>query len=83
MALARSEESSQRFYSLSAQIRQQRKHYYANLEWTQKGELDVTRWRNWFTECLQRSIASAEDALESVLVKARFWERFVKEALNE
>lgn len=83
MALARSEASSQRFYSLSAQIRRERKDYYSKLEWTQKGELDVTRWQTWFLECLQRAIASAEDRLESVLVKARFWERFGKEAMNE
>lgn len=83
MALARSEESPQRFYSLSAQIRRERNDYYTNLEWTQKGELDVTRWQRWFLECLQRAIASAEDTLESVLVKARFWERFAKEALNK
>lgn len=83
MALARSEASSQRFYSLSAQIRRERKDYYSKLEWTQKGELDVTRWQTWFLECLQRAIASAEDRLESVLVKARFWERFAKEAMNE
>lgn len=83
MTLARSEESSQRFYSLSAQIRQERKAYYHNLEWTQKGELDVTRWQTWFLECLQRAVGSAEDTLESVLVKARFWERFAREALNE
>lgn len=83
VALARSEESSQRFYSLSAQIRRERNDYYSNLEWTQKGDLDVTRWQKWFLECLQRAIASAEVTLESVFVKVRFWERFAKEALNE
>ena len=50
---------------------------------TQKGELDVTRWQTWFLACLQRAIASAEDRLESILVKARFRERFAKEAMNE
>ena len=37
MALARSENSPQRFYSMSAQIRQERKAYYDILEDTQKG----------------------------------------------
>ena len=32
---------------------------------------------------IARAIASAEDRLESVLVKARFRERFAKEAMNE
>ena len=37
MALARSEGSAQRYYSMSAQIRLERKAYYATLEQTQKG----------------------------------------------
>jgi Fic family protein len=40
--LARSEGSSQRFYSMSAQIREQRGEYYRVLEQTQRGTLDVT-----------------------------------------
>ncbi len=39
MALARSERSSQRFYSMSTQIRQERSAYYDMLETTQKGGL--------------------------------------------
>ena len=83
MALARSENSSQRFYSMSAQIRRERNDYYTTLEWTQKGDLDVTRWQEWFLNCLLRAIEGAQDTLGSVLVKARFWERFAKEPLNE
>ena len=40
MSLARSEGSSQRFYSMSAQIREERGEYYRILEQTQRGE----RW---------------------------------------
>ena len=47
-ALARSEGSSQRFYSMSAQIREERSAYYDILERTQKGTLDVTLWVEWF-----------------------------------
>jgi Fic family protein len=83
MTLARSERSCQRFYSMSAQIRQEHKDYYWTLEWTQKGELDVTRWQTWFLNCLQRAIEGAQETLSSVLEKARFWERFAKEPLNE
>lgn len=46
--LARSENSTQRFYSMSAQIRAERNDYYEILERTQKGTLDVTRWMEWF-----------------------------------
>ena len=74
LCLARSEKSSQRFYSMSAQIRQERKEYYDLLEHTQKGETDITEWLTWFLECLGRAIDGAETLLASVLTKARFWE---------
>ena len=83
MALARSEKTGQRFYSMSAQIRRQNKGYYEMLESTQKGDLDVTRWQQWFLNCLGRAIDGAQDTLGAVLYKARFWERFATEALNE
>lgn len=44
MVLARSEQSQQRFYSMFAQIRQEREEYYEILESTQKGDLDITNW---------------------------------------
>ena len=43
LLLARSEKSSHRFYSLSQQIQVERKRYYAILEQTQQGALDVRR----------------------------------------
>jgi Fic family protein len=83
MALTRSEKTGQRFYSMSAQIRLEHKGYYDTLEWTQKGELDVTRWQDWFLNCLNRAIDGAKETLGAVLVKAHFWERFAKAPLNE
>jgi Fic family protein len=83
MALARSEKTGQRFYSMSAQIRLERKDYYNKLEATQKATLDVTRWQTWFLECLHRAIDGAQETLGAVLFKAQFWERFAKEPLNE
>ncbi len=83
MALARCEKTSQRFYSMSAQIHLEQKDYYAVLEWTQKGGLDVTRWQNWFLNCLLRAIEGAQDTLSDVLTKARFWEHFAKEPFNK
>lgn len=83
MVLARSERSPQRFYSMSAQIRQERKAYYEILEATQKGELDITRWLEWFLECLGRAFDRAEMILAAVLNKARFWESFAEVELNE
>lgn len=83
MALARSEGTGQRFYSMSAQIRHERSDYHAVLERTQQGTVDVTRWQTWFLECLLRAIDSAQATLHAVLTKARFWERFAKVPLNE
>ena len=42
--LAQSEDSTQRFYSMSAQILKQRNDYYKILERTQKGDNDITNW---------------------------------------
>ncbi|MGO9006912.1 MAG: Fic family protein [Beijerinckiaceae bacterium] len=83
MALARSEQSAQRFYSMSAQIRLERKAYYDMLEQTQKGTLDVTAWLTWFLDCLDRAFDSAEDTLASVLKKARFWETHADASFND
>ena len=83
MVLARSEKTGQRFYSMSAQIRLERKAYYDTLEATQNGALDVTAWQLWFLDCLHRAIDGAQDTLGAVLNKAQFWERFAKEPLNE
>jgi Fic family protein len=83
MALARAEGTDQRFYSMSGQIRLERNDYYNTLESTQKGGTDVTRWQRWFLECLLRAIEGAQETLSGVLSKARFWERFAKERLNE
>ncbi len=82
MALTRSEKTGRRFYSMSAQIRRERKKYYDTLEWTQKGDLDVTRWQEWFLNCLLRAIEGAQETLSAVIDKARFWERFAREPLN-
>lgn len=83
MALARSEQSTQRFYSLSAQIQRERKEYYELLERTQKGGLDVTEWLAWFLVCMGRAIDGAESTLGNVINKARFWERCAGMSLNE
>ncbi len=83
MVLARSENSSQRFYSMSTQIRQERGAYYDILERTQKGTLDVTPWMDWFLGCLGRAIDGAHTSLGAVLAKARFWGSLREVSLNE
>lgn len=81
--LARSEDSPQRFYSMSAQIMRERKSYYEILERTQKGTLDDTPWMEWFLEFLGRAIDGTEAALAMVLRKARFWEKHAGTNIND
>ncbi len=83
MALARSENSPQRFYSMSAQIRIERKDYYDMLENTQKGELDITAWLEWFLGCLDRAFNGAETILAAVLEKAEFWKNHTAGKIND
>ncbi len=83
MALARAENSAQRFYSMSSQIRTERNAYYEILEATQKGSLDITAWLSWFLNCLDRAFDNAETLLAGVLAKAKFWERHRDKPLNE
>lgn len=83
LALARSEKSSQRFYSMSAQIRRERNVYYDILERTQKGDLDITEWLLWFLDCLNRAFDDAEVILVNVLRKADFWDHHAGAALSE
>jgi len=81
--LARSEKSAQRFCSMSAQIRQERNAYYDILEATQKRDLDITPWLEWFLACLGRAIDGAETILGSVLLKAKFWKLHEDESFND
>ncbi|MEO6333812.1 MAG: Fic family protein [Pyrinomonadaceae bacterium] len=83
LALARSEHSPQRFYSMSSRIRTDRKQYYDVLEATQKGDLDITAWLEWFLACLEAALNQAEETLGAVIEKARFWEQVKDHSLNE
>ena len=82
-ALAQSEDSGQRFYSVSSQIRKERSGYYGMLERSQKGALDVTGWLVWFLDCFSRAIAGAEAVSANVLRKADFWQRCAQEPFTE
>lgn len=74
MQLARADQSKQRFYSMSAQIQAERDTYYAILETTQKGDLDITDWLEWFLDCLLRSMAQTDETIAAILKRAQFWE---------
>lgn len=83
MMLSRSEESGQRFYSMSSHIQKERNAYYDILEKCQKGSLNITPWIEWFLNCLKHAIQISYDTLDSILTKANFWERHAGESFNE
>ncbi len=83
MALARADGSEQRFYSMSVQIEAERKDYYAVLERSQKGDLDLTDWLTWFIACLGRSLERAEVTLAAVLRKASVWQSVGSTGVND
>lgn len=83
MSLARAEQSQQRFYSMSAQILSERNDYYDMLGLSQRGTTDITTWQEWFLNCLMRAIDGADASIGTVLQKARFWQRFAEESLND
>ena len=83
MLLAQSDKSNQRFYSMSAQIRLERKQYYDILEKTQKGNLDITDWIVWFLNCLINALKSTDLILKRVLFKADFWQKHIDTAIND
>jgi Fic family protein len=82
MQLARADGASQRFYSMSAQIRLERNAYYDILESSQKSTLDITEWLEWFLSCLGRALESTEATLKHVLHKTRFWDTHHNTELN-
>jgi len=75
-------EEPQRFYSMSAQIRTERKQYYTVLKNSQHDSLDVTEWLMWFFGCLHRAMVASEKTLATVLNKHRFWHTHAKTILN-
>lgn len=82
MLLARADGSAKRFYSLSAQIQRERRGYYEILERSQKGSLDVTEWLVWFLQQLDAAISNAQQLLDSVLFKVRFWRHWSETPLH-
>ena len=82
MLLARSEDSSQRFYSLSNQVLIEKKNYYAILQKVQYSNGNITEWLDWFLNCLYRTLISTEETLKRVLHKTDFWERHKETAFN-
>ena len=83
MLLARAEGSGQRFYSMSSQILEERKKYYAILQKVQHSPGDITDWLHWFLHCLKNAMLATENTTQQILKKADFWKRHEKTPINE
>ena len=83
MLLARSENSSERFYSLSNQIQQEKNVYYETLKTVQHSEGDITQWLVWFLTCLKRALLETEESMQNILRKSEFWEKHKETPINE
>lgn len=83
MLLTRSDNSVKRFYSMSAQIRLERKEYYKILEKVQKESTDITDWILWFLKCLKNTFESTSEVLSKIIQKAAFWQTHTETILNE
>ena len=83
MLLARSDDSKERFYSLSKQILAKRNEYYEVLKRTQHGSTDITEWLIWFLASLKDAMRETEESIRNVLLKAEFWERHRDVRVNE
>ncbi len=82
LLLARSDNSSLRFYSLSNQILLERKVYYDILQKVQHNYGDITIWIVWFLKSLYRALKKSEQTIEKVLYKADFWDKHKNTELN-
>ena len=83
LLLSRADNTTQRYYSLSAEILKHRKEYYEHLEKTQKGNSDITMWIEWFLETIETALTTALSKTENVARKVRFWGKHRTTPLNE
>lgn len=83
MLLARSENSGERFYSMSSQMLIERKHYYEVLQKTQYSTGDITEWIEWFLSCLKNAMLATANATKQIMYKLEFWKLHEHTPMNE
>lgn len=83
MQLARSDGSTQRFYSMSSRILVERKRYYEVLQQAQHSSGDITEWLLWSLHCLKSALLTTESTLQVILRKAEFWQKHSDTPLND
>jgi Fic family protein len=83
LLLTRSENRTERFYSMSSQILVERKKYYAILQQVQHSDGDITEWLDWFLKCLKNALIETENTFQNILRKSDFWKIHENTSLNE
>jgi len=83
MMLAKADNTTKRFYSMSSQLEKERNDYYMQLEKQQRGSLNITPWILWFIGCYGRAIDNAGAMLEKVLFKASLWQLANQYSIND
>jgi Fic family protein len=73
LMLSRSDQTTERYYSLSSQILVERKQYYEILQKVQHSKGDITAWLDWFLHCLKNALLTTETTLNKILWKTSFW----------
>lgn len=82
LALAQADAQAIRLYAMSASILENRTDYYRILERSQKADVDITEWIEWFLHTLNSTLQMALSAIDRTLQKSRFWQRFHDEGFS-
>lgn len=83
LSLARSDKSSERYYSMSSQILLERKRYYEVLQKVQHSTGDITEWLDWFLNCLHNALLETDKTLHKIFYKVEFWRKYDNASINE
>ncbi|MCH3916789.1 MAG: Fic family protein [Spirochaetia bacterium] len=71
-------------FSMSAQLQKNRAAYYAELEKTQHGDLDITDWITWYLTCMTAAADEAMKEIQKTGDRIVFWKAVnEKISLNE
>jgi Fic family protein len=88
MVLSQIEQSSiSKLYTMSKSINDDRKGYYNALEQTtgyikKEHPLDITFWCKWFLSTLYNSLLEAQESLNYIIDKTKFWDKHKEDKLN-
>jgi len=83
LLLARAENNSKRYYSLSEQFLKERKLYYSELEAFQSYNGDAGRWLVWFLTSLTGAVNRSEEKIEASKQKAMLFDKWKSIAMSE